>query len=223
MEKVDVLYQHRFSEKEKKEKEIIWQVLCENYFQQYISPGDTLLDLASGYGEFSRYIKAERKLAVDLNPDSASCVAPDVTFHLGSATDLSFIKDGEVDIVFTSNFFEHLPDKKTFDVLLAEVLRILKPGGRFMAMQPNIRYAPGKYWDFYDHHLPLSHLSCAEAFLRAGFSIDRLIGRFLPYSTKSRFPKNPALIALYLRIPQIWPLFGKQFFILGSKPLKTPV
>ncbi len=197
---------------------MVWKVLCEKFFQQYINPSDTLLDLASGYGEFSRHINAGKKLAVDLNPDSALSVGPDVTFHLGSATDLSFIKDEDVNVVFTSNFFEHLPDKKTFDTLLAEVLRILEPGGRFMALQPNIRYVPGQYWDFYDHHLPLSHLSCAEAFLKSGFSVDRLIDRFVPYSTKSRFPKHPALIALYLRIPLIWPLLGKQFFILGSKP-----
>lgn len=88
-------------------------------------------------------------------------------------------EDASIDVCFTSNFFEHLPDKAAMDRVLQEVLRVLVPGGTFMAMQPNIRYAPGEYWDFYDHFIPLSHLSAKEGFEKNGYEVDVLIPRFV--------------------------------------------
>jgi len=99
------------------------------FFQKYVRPTDTVLEIASGYGEFSRHIRAARKVAIDLNPESADFLPTDAEFHLGSAADLSAIEAASIDICFSSNFFEHLPSKNTLDRVLKEVLRVLKPGG----------------------------------------------------------------------------------------------
>ena len=122
-----------------------------------------------------------------------------------------------IDVCFTSNLFEHLPSKQALDALLGEVWRVLKPGGLLVAMQPNIKYAPGDYWDFYDHHIPLSHLSCAEAFRLAEFDIDELVARFLPFTTCSPLPKHPLLVRLYLAVRPAWRILGRQFLIVGRK------
>ncbi len=219
MEAVDRLYRVRFPERDRERRDQLWAVLCSSFFQRYIRPTDCVLDLACGYGEFIRHISASRKLAVDLNPDSRAALADhDVEFHQAAADKLVGIADGSIDVCFTSNFFEHLATKKVMDDTLLEVRRALRPGGIFIALQPNIKYLAAEYWDFYDHVLPLSHLSAQEAFVKAGFEIDQVVARFLPFTTKSRLPQHPWLVRLYLYMPIAWRVFGRQFLIVGRKP-----
>jgi SAM-dependent methyltransferase len=212
------LYRHRFSESELPAKNAIWKVLCKNFFQQFVrADRDSVLDLACGYGEFINNIVAAHKYAIDLNPDSPAALASDVVFHACPATDLGPIGSGTQDVVFTSNFFEHLPDKGVLDKVLSEVFRVLKPGGTLIAMGPNIRHLPGAYWDFIDHHIPLSELSLSEALHLNGLDPTRVIDRFLPYTTQSRLPKAPLLVRVYLLLPFAWRFFGKQFLIVARK------
>jgi hypothetical protein len=95
---------------------------------------------------------------------------------------------------------------------------VLKPGGHFIALGPNIRYVFDQYWDFYDHYLPLSHVSLAEGLEINGFEVIENIPRFLPYSMQSKLPTADVLIIVYLRMRLLWPLVGKQFLITARKP-----
>jgi predicted SAM-dependent methyltransferase len=61
-------------------------------------------------------------------------------------------KSQSLDVVFTSKFFEHLSDKPSLVATLSKAFRCLKPSGRLIALGPNIKYLPGEYWDFFDHH-----------------------------------------------------------------------
>jgi hypothetical protein len=54
-----------------------------------------------------------------------------------------------------------------------------------------------------------------------GFNIDKMIPRFLPYSTKSGLPVNSFLIKWYLRLPFAWRILGKQCFVAASKSEKA--
>lgn len=215
------LYKFRFSEADRLKKMLIWKVLCEQFFQKIVGEGKTVLDLASGYGEFSNNIHAARKIAIDLNPEAHAFLPKDVEFHVGSADDIASVEDGVVDVVFTSNFLEHLPNKKILDKVFVEVIRILKPSGKFIVIGPNIRYLADKYWDFYDHHLPLSHLSLEEGLVQAGFDIELVKAKFLPYTTRSLLPQSPMFVAAYLKFPFIWSVFGKQFLVVARKPSCT--
>lgn len=215
---LDTLYRHRFAPAELPAKRRIWQVLCRHYFQPLIGRDDAVvLDLACGYGEFINHIRASRRIAVDLNPDSPSFLAPEVEFHASRSDSIAGVADGSVDVVFTSNFFEHLPDKAALATTLVEMRRILKPGGRLIAMGPNIRYVPGAYWDFIDHHLPLSERSLCEALVLAGLSPTRIVARFLPYSTRSSLPQGSAFVRAYLMFPIVWRILGKQFLVVASR------
>ena len=215
---VEKLYKDRFSEADRQGKDRIWRVLCESFFQDMVGDDKTILDLACGYGEFINHIHGARRIGVDINQDTASFLQPDVRFVQTPATDLSQIQAQDVDVVFTSNFFEHLPDKNTLNQVLSESRRILKPGGKLIAMGPNIRFTYGDYWNFYDHHLPLSDQSLKEALELAGFQIETSVARFLPFSTKSALPQHPLLVALYLKVPIAWRLLGKQFLLVAKRP-----
>ncbi len=61
-------------------------------------------------------------------------------------------------------------------------------------------------------------MSLGEAMRAAGFGLERVAGRFLPY-TMSRGGRYPlALLRLYLRLPLLWKIFGKQFLLVAVNP-----
>jgi SAM-dependent methyltransferase len=218
MKELSTIYQARFSATGLEKRERVWKVLCQHFFQQYVPPDGSVLDLACGYGEFINNIEAKQRFGVDLNPDSPQHLDSRVSFKLARADDLSHIPTAGLDRVFTSNFLEHLPNKDACNAVLKEVLRVLKPGGKFLIMGPNIRYAYKEYWDYYDHYLPLSHLSLVEGLMLAGYTPETVIDRFIPYTMNNSRPSADWLIRLYLSLRPAWKLIGKQFFVVARKP-----
>jgi hypothetical protein len=101
---------------------------------------------------------------------------------------------------------------------LKVVREVLRPGGRAIVLQPNIRLVGGSYWDFLDHKTPLTERSLEEAAQTAGLETERLITRFLPYTTKSRFPQRAWLVRAYLAFPPAWWLLGKQTLLIARRP-----
>jgi ubiquinone/menaquinone biosynthesis C-methylase UbiE len=215
MKGVAKLYRKRFPEADRAGRQALWQTLCRAFFQRYVPPDGHVLDLGAGYCEFINAIQAARKTAVDLNPDTGECAAAGVTVLQASADKLTAVPDASVDVVFASNFFEHLDSKETLLRCLAELRRVLKPAGRLLILQPNIRYAPGEFWDFFDHHLPLSDRSMIEALEISGFGVAEVRPRFLPMTTKSRLPQWSWLVSLYLRLRIVQRLLGKQMLIVA--------
>ena len=63
----------------------------------------------------------------------------------------------------------------------------------------------------------LTERSLVEAGDLAGFETERLITRFLPYTTKSRLPEWSALVRAYLAFPPAWRVFGKQTLYVGRR------
>jgi SAM-dependent methyltransferase len=220
MPNLSQLYQFRFNESDLPQKNEIWKTLCQHYFNKLIKPTDSVLDLACGYGEFINNVNAKVKIGVDMNPDVKRFLNPNVKFYETSATSISDVVEEPVDVIFTSNFLEHLRDKEELDAVFSGTLRALKPGGKFIVMGPNIKYLYAEYWDFYDHYLPLSHLSLEEGLVQAGYKVETVIPKFLPYTTRSALPKHPLLIAAYLRFPLAWRFLGKQFLVIASKPMQ---
>jgi hypothetical protein len=119
--------------------------------------------------------------------------------------------------VFTSNFFEHLLSKSDLTKTIAQAVRCLKVGGQLIAMGPNIKCVGGAYWDFYDHHLALTELSLKEAFEAAGLQIESVRERFLPYTMVNAPAYPPTLLRIYLALPFIWRILGKQFLVIARK------
>lgn len=172
--------------------------------------------MAAGYCEFINAIEAKRKIALDVNPDVKKYAGPGVEVINSPSTDMRAIPDGSVDVVFTSNFFEHI-SKPDIVATLKEVHRILKDNGALLVLQPNIRYAHKDYWMFFDHVTPIDDRSLVEVLELNGFEVRECRPRFLPYSTKSRLPKSLGLVKLYLRFPLAQRLIGKQAFVHAVK------
>jgi len=212
------LYSVRFAPDDKARKDRVWRVLCRHFFQKYVERTDTVLDIGAGHCEFINHIEARRRIAFDLNPDVRANAAAGVEVVQGVSTDLSAFRDELFDVVFVSNFFEHLPTKDDLLRTLAEVRRVLRPGGKLLIVQPNIRLAGGAYWDFVDHHLPLTERSLVEAVELAGLQPTEVRARFLPFTSKSLLPQHPLLVRLYLKVlPAQW-LLGRQSWIVAVRP-----
>ena len=175
------------------------------------------LEIACGYGEFINNISASKKYAIDLNQDSSKYLNKDIKFIQKNVLDLTLNDlDEKVDVVFISNFLEHLSDKKSLEKLLVIIKKILKDDGLLLIMGPNLKYLGGTYWDFYDHELGLTHLSLAEVLNNFDYEILLNINKFLPFTVESRLPTHPFLVYIYLKIPFVWKLLGKQFFIFSK-------
>jgi SAM-dependent methyltransferase len=214
------LYSERFSD-EQRARNAMWKVLCERYFQRWVDAGSTVLEIAAGQCEFINHIAAGRKIAIDLNPEFRRYVAADVDAHVCSSTAVPVVADESIDVVFVSNFFEHI-SKPDILATLREIRRVLRPGGRLLVLQPNIRFCGADYWMFFDHVTPLDDRSLEEALVLSGFSVEHRVVRFLPYTTKGRLPSGAALVKLYLRVPLAWRVLGQQSFVVAT-PAANPV
>jgi SAM-dependent methyltransferase len=124
------------------------------------------------------------------------------------------------DAVFASNLLEHFATPSEIAVFLDRMKRLLKPGGVIALMGPNFRYCAKEYFDCADHVLALTHVSAAEHLYGAGFDVQSITPRFLPYSFRSRLPASATLTRAYLRAPAAWRLLGKQFLVLGRRPME---
>jgi SAM-dependent methyltransferase len=216
---LDTLYATRFPEADRDAKDAIWRVLCPHFFQRYVKETDVVLDIGAGFGEFLRHIRCAKRIAVDIERLSGRVLPPGTEEVFAPSHQLSsHVPANSVDVVFCSNFFEHLPDKATFLATLKEILTVLAPGGRLLALQPNIRYVGGAYWDFVDHHLPLTHVTLIEAAESLGFEVAEVIPRFLPYTTRSAIPQAPWLVRLYLMCRPAWWVMGQQTWFVARKP-----
>jgi SAM-dependent methyltransferase len=195
----------------------VWKILINEFFSKRIRSTDHILDLGCGYGEFINHAKCEVRHAMDLNPQTKSLLNNEIIFHQQDCSESWEINPSSLDLVFTSNFFEHLPDKESLNRTIGEIKKALKPGGQLIAMGPNINVLQGRYWDFWDHHVPLSDQSLCELLQIHDFTLEQSESKFLPYHMVRVKERPLFLVSLYLRFPFLWKIFGKQFLIVAKK------
>jgi SAM-dependent methyltransferase len=216
---LEQIYANRFRDVDRSRKGHVWRVLVEHEFQPYVPAGGTVLDIGAGYCEFINHVKAERRIAIDLNPETARMADPGVEVLAVPFENLAqALGPNSIDLAFASNVFEHVRGPDVLLDILAAIHAALRPGGRLIIMQPNVKALGGRFWDFVDHTLPLTELGMAEALEISGYTIDQCRARFLPYTFKSRLPSWPWLVRAYLAIrPAQW-LMGKQMLVVARRP-----
>src|SRR5262245_8348848 len=103
---LETIYAHRFREFET-ERNRVWQLLAREYFQRWVKSTDVILDVGAGYCEFINNIQAKEKLALDLNPITRERADASVHVLSQNVSDRWPVKSDAIDVVFSSNFFEH--------------------------------------------------------------------------------------------------------------------
>lgn len=191
----------------------VWRQVC-SYLERRWSEDAAILDVGAGYCSFINNVGGSRRVAVDLHSDVERFAKPGVETMRLSATDLDPLEDSSFDVVFASNLLEHLT-RDEIDAALAEFHRVLRPGGQLILLQPNYRLAYRRYWDDFTHLTPLSDVSLSDLLEVAGFELEQVIPRFLPFTLKGSGGSLWFLIPLYLRLP-VRPL-AKQMLVIGTR------
>jgi SAM-dependent methyltransferase len=215
---VDRLYRNRFPAEVLARRQAVWKVLCASWFSRYVPRVARVLEIAPGYCEFINNIEAAERVGVDLNPETRNHAAPGVVIHEIAAEHLDRVEPNDhFDVAFMSNFLEHCRSREQILSVLCAVRTALKPGGRLLILGPNFQVCFKEYYDYLDHHLPLTEKAVVEALLLVGYEVEVVQPRTLPFTFRGRLPSWPWLVKLYLYLPWVWHLFGAQFFIVAKK------
>lgn len=225
-EQLSKVYDTRFTEKLTTERYAVFKVLCTNFFDKFLpshSKNDNfvVIDVAAGHCDFINNIGCNdaNKYAFDLNDYIDKHAASYVkTINDNVANISNYFQEGSVDLIFNSNFLEHI-EKPVIVKFLSDSYKLLKKGGEMWIMIPNIRYTGGAYWDYFDHITPLTERSIIEEGKTSGFEVKTIIKKFIPYSMNySKKPRNPFIVKLYLWLmPLSGMFFGQQSFIILKK------
>src|SRR5438105_15447991 len=93
------IYANRFAETSAYRGRV-WQVLVPRFFQQFAPESGAVLDLGCGYGEFINNVRAQRKMGMDLNPDSKARLNTEVTFLQQDCSQTWQVDPNQLDLVF---------------------------------------------------------------------------------------------------------------------------
>lgn len=212
---VSSLYEYRFRNVSSKKKNEVWSAISEFIYRRTGRPR-AVLDPAAGTCEFINAVPSEERWALDVSKHVAASAASGVTVKVGNALTTK-LNQGFFDLVFVSNFLEHLREPAQITRLMEQMHSTLKDEGKIVVMGPNFRFCYKTYFDFADHHLPLTEKAVEEHLVNAGFTIERSYPQFLPFSFTGKLPASRTLTKIYLALPFAWKIFGKQFLIIAKK------
>jgi len=210
------IYEYRFKNINRQTKNKIWKVIAEFIYKKLEEP-EIVIDPAAGECEFINAIPAKEKWAIDLNKIFLEQnAASEVKKIAGNCIEIELPKN-YFDAVFVSNFVEHLNDGKEVTFFLEKMHSLLKKDGKIVIMGPNFKYCAKNYFDFADHNVIITETSMAEYLYGAGFEHIKIYPKFLPLSFRGNLPINKFLTRMYLCLPVLWNVFGRQYLLFGTK------
>lgn len=157
-----------------------------------LQPGERVLDVGCGPGSLTipaaRKVGKDGKVAgIDASPEmigvakgKAKKQGVEIDFRVAPIEALPF-EDGEFDVVLSSLMLHHLPDDLKAQGL-GEVIRVLKPGGRLIAIDIAGGHGPLTFvMGLFGHKLPRDYAQRLQEMMRtAGFeSAEEVKGKKL--------------------------------------------
>jgi hypothetical protein len=209
------LYQYRFRDVDQRTRAAVWREIAPFIHEQLGRPR-RVLDPAAGRGEFINAVPAQERWAIDQVAYAEGTYEPGVQAIVSDVLEAE-LPPSHFGGVFVSNFLEHLVAQEEVATFLARMYAATATGGRIAIMGPNFRYCGRDYFDMADHTLIFTHRAIAEHVYTAGYEVERVEARFLPYSFTGRLPASPAMVRSYLRAPLAWRILGKQFLVIGRR------
>lgn len=209
------IYEYRFQGVDPTAKRAVWKEIA-SYLYRRMGRPEYVLEPGGGSCEFVGALPAKERWVVDRVDYAAKTRDPKIHFVCADVFDADLPRE-HFDAIFVSNFLEHLPDAQRIATFLAKMHACLRPNGQLVIVGPNFRYCAKEYFDCADHVLALTHVAVAEQVYASGFRLERVVGRFLPYSFRGWLPPSPLLTRIYLRVPLLWRFFGKQFLVWARK------
>jgi len=193
-----------------RERAYVWREIA-RYVRRDAPDAKVAVELGAGYCDFINAFPAERKIAFDLNVEMCKFADAEVDLRIQDASHLSDLPPGSVDLIFASNFLEHL-DEFQANRLLAAAREVLSDQGRLILLQPNHRRCADHYFDDPTHKTIFDDQSIGQWLQRCGLRPRRIVPGLLPFSMKSRLPKWPLLVRLYLNSP-IRPMAAQMYIV----------
>ncbi|MEM7574816.1 MAG: class I SAM-dependent methyltransferase [Bacteroidota bacterium] len=127
-------------------------------FQQYLRPEMHILDLGCGTGRTTfplHELGYQQIIGVDLTPEMIAAAQKlnahfqtAIDFRRGDATQLEFVDQSFDAVIFSFNGIMSIPGQGRRDRALAEIKRVLQPGGPFI-FTTHDRGADEQYLDFW--------------------------------------------------------------------------
>lgn len=199
------------------DRSVVWKEIV-RFLKPFWGDKKTVLDVGAGYCDFINNVDVSERIAIDMSPDFFQYADKDVKTIQTKADTLPTIKDGSIDVAFSSNLLEHLNDEELASTV-KEIKRVLKKGGLFILMQPNYYYSYRNYFDDATHKKVFSDSSLESFLVSHNFEIVKKMKKFLPFSLKSRpglIPIHPLIIRAYINSP--WkPFAGQMLFVVRNK------
>jgi hypothetical protein len=197
-------------------RSIVWSVVAE-HVARWIPTDGHVVELGAGYCDWINNVRAARRVAVDIWPELPRFTAEGVqALVLDVSVGLGALGHEVFDVVTASNLLEHF-EPGPASTLVADAAALLRPGGRFILIQPNFRYAYRHYFDDYTHRSVFTDISLPTLLRSHGLRVEVVQPRFLPYSLRdTRMPIAPWMVRAYLRSP-VKPRAG-QMLVVARKP-----
>ena len=116
------VYERRFDEDAARSKDAIWAEIA-RYLGRWIAPDSAVLELGCDRGHFIRNIRARERCGTDVR-DMAEYLEPGVAFVQADGLTLrDHLQFAHYDVVFASNYLEHLPSAEAVVEQLREIGR----------------------------------------------------------------------------------------------------
>ena len=196
--------------------------LIKYLIQRYqMKPGQKFLELGCGRGDFFNEFTeiGLDTYAIDNNDHYKKNLKTSNFFNIDMIKSKLPFEENSFDIVYYKSFIEHFYYPEN---IFKEVLRILKPGGKFINLTPDWDIIYKSFYEDYTHRTPFTETSLKDIYLINGFknaSVEKF--KQLPVLWDGNFilsffsEVTRLLVPNYLSTKYKWVRFSKEIMLLS--------